>query len=35
MLFEPIMLAGTVIGVVINQFFPEWLLLFCLVLVLL
>lgn len=35
MLFEPIMLAGTVVGVIINVFFPEWVLMICMILVLL
>lgn len=35
MLFEPILLAGTVVGVIINIFFPEWILMICMILVIL
>jgi len=35
MLFLPTMLAGTVVGVVVNMYFPEWILLLFVVLVLL
>jgi len=35
MLFIPTMLAGTVVGVVINMFLPEWILLLLMVVVIL
>jgi len=35
MLFEPVMLSGTVVGVIINVFFPEWILMILMILVIL